>query len=215
MPPPLEFLHDRLPSRLRRALPGHEAHTRMAPRSPARQEALSPRGKDCREAGVLALLVPQPNASPAVVLTVRREELPDHAGQISFPGGQREGSESLAQTALREAEEEIDLDPQSVDRLGSLTPLYIPPSNFCVHPHVGVVDHVPPLSPTDREVDQILRASLSDLLDPKSRVVKPWMLHGSTVEVPYYDVEGHAVWGATAMMLSELLTVIRSVSDEA
>lgn len=186
----------------------------MAPRYSARQEALSTQDKDCREAGVLAVFVPQPSASPAIVLTVRREDLPDHAGQISFPGGQREGTETLSETALREAEEEIALAPQSVELLGTLTPLYIPPSNFCVHPHVGVVEHNPALTPTDREVERVLRAPLDHLLDPETRVVEPWTLHGTRVEVPYYDVDGHTVWGATAMMLAELLAVIHDTVEE-
>lgn len=210
----LSSLRDRLPPRLQRPLPGHEAHAAMAPRYSARQEALSTQDKDCREAGVLALLLPRPDASPAVVLTVRREDLPDHAGQISFPGGQREGAETLAETALREANEEIDLDPQSVGLVGTLTPLYIPPSNFCVHPHVGAIEHDPALAPTDREVERVLRVPLAQLLAPDTRIVEPWTLHGTTVEVPYYNVAGHTVWGATAMMLAELLAAVRDVVDE-
>jgi 8-oxo-dGTP pyrophosphatase MutT (NUDIX family) len=185
----------------------------MAPRSAVRREALSVRGRECREAGVLVLLLPRPDGTPAVVLTVRRETLPDHAGQISFPGGQREGTESLAETALREAEEEVALDPAAVELLGTLTPLYIPPSNFCVHPHVGALPHRPSLTPTDREVERILHAPLSRLLAPETRVVKPWTLHGEDVEVPCYEIEGHAVWGATAMMLAELLAVVRDVLE--
>jgi len=212
---PLDHLRDALSSRLAQPLPGHEAHASMAPRYSARQEALSVQSKDCREAGVLALLLPHENDTPAVVLTVRREDLPDHAGQISFPGGQREGDETLTDTALREAHEEIALDPSHVQILGTLTPLYIPPSNFCVHPHVGIVRHRPSLVPTDREVERVLQIPLDHLLDPDTRVVEPWTLHGTTVDVPYYDVEGHTVWGATAMMLAELLAVIREVTDTA
>jgi 8-oxo-dGTP pyrophosphatase MutT (NUDIX family) len=214
MPFSLDRLFAPLSARLQRPLPGHEAHTTMAPRYSARQEALSVQDTDCREAGVLALLLPQPNGSPTIVLTVRRDELPDHAGQISFPGGQREETEPLVETALREAKEEIDLDPNLVHLLGTLTPLYIPPSNFCVHPHVGVVNHDPVLTPRDREVERVLRAPLDHLLPPEARVVEPWRLHGTTVEVPYYDVAGHTVWGATAMMLAELLAVVRDVLDE-
>jgi len=185
----------------------------MAPRYSARQEALSIRDKECREAGVLALLLPREDGAPAIVLTIRRQELPDHAGQISFPGGQREGEETLAQTALREAHEEVALNPQSVTTLGTLTPLYIPPSNFCVYPHVGVVGHNPSLVPTDREVERVLQVPLDHLLDPETRIVEPWTLHGTTVEVPYYVVENHTVWGATALMLAEMLSVVRDVMD--
>jgi 8-oxo-dGTP pyrophosphatase MutT (NUDIX family) len=215
MPLSLDHLRDVLSSRLEQPLPGHEAHETMAPRYSARQEALSIRDKECREAGVLALLLPRPEDAPAVVLTVRRQDLSDHAGQISFPGGRREGAETLAETALREANEEVALNPESVTLLGTLTPLYIPPSNFCVHPQVGVVAHDPALTPTDREVKRVLRVPLSRLLDPETRVVEPWTLHGTTVEVPYYDVEAHTVWGATAMMLAELLAVVQEIVDTA
>lgn len=188
----------------------------MAPRYKSRMQATSVNGRDCREAGVLALLYPDvgnggEQLQPHIVLTVRREDLPDHAGQVSFPGGQREDGETLQETALREAHEEVDLDPSPVEILGALTPLFIPPSGFCVHPFVGVVRDVPTLRPTDREVGEILHVPLPHLLAPETRVVEPWTLHGLRVDVPYYDVRGHTVWGATAMMLSELLAVVRDV----
>lgn len=209
----IKTLARHLPRRLDETLPGHAAQATMAPRYEARREALSVEDKDCREAGVLALLLPLPEG-PGIVLTVRRDHLPDHAGQISFPGGQREGTESLLETALREAHEEIALDPQSVNVVGAMTPLYIPPSNFCVHPFLGIVSHTPDLRPTDREVGNVLRAPLHLLLDPATRVVETWTLHGTEVEVPYYDVDGHTVWGATAMMLAEILSVIEDVISE-
>lgn len=205
-----EPLVTRLSTRLQQSLPGHEAHLTMAPRYPARRQALSVDGRDCREAGVLILLHSR-NHTPEVVLTVRHEELPNHAGQVSFPGGQRERGEPLSTTALREAKEEVGLDPDSVHLLGALTPLYVPPSNFCVHPFVGVVSHDPSLSPTDREVDEVVHVSLSHLLTPATRMVKPWPLHGSEIDVPYYEVDGHFVWGATAMILAEFLELVRDV----
>ena len=214
MAPSLQTLTDRLAKRLEQTLPGHEAHLTMAPRYPARRADLSVNGRDCREAGALVLLYPHDD-EPVVVLTVRREHLPDHAGQISFPGGQREGDESLPETALREAEEEIALPPTSVQLLGRLTPLYIPPSNFCVHPFVAGLDAAPTLRPTDDEVGQVLQVPLSHLLAPATRRTETRTLHGTDVEVPYYDVAGHTVWGATAMMLAEFLTVTRDVETAA
>jgi 8-oxo-dGTP pyrophosphatase MutT (NUDIX family) len=179
----------------------------MAPRLPARQSALSTDGQDCREAGVLVLLHAA-EGPPAVVLTVRRDELPDHGGQLSFPGGRQEGTESLSDTALREAHEEIGLPPDAVQLLGPLTPLYIPPSNYCVHPFVGRLRQNIPLRPTDREVAHILHPSVNTLLTPATRTVETWTLHGQSVDVPCYQVEGHTVWGATAMMLAEFLAVV-------
>lgn len=186
--------------------PGTEAQLRMAPAYRMDPEKASVAGKDCREAGVLALLFPLDDV-PTLVLTVRRDHLPDHAGQISFPGGQRETGETLEEAALREAQEEVGLDPSEVEVLGVLTPLYIPPSNFCVYPFVGAMHHAPTLRPTDAEVGKILRVPLTHLLRPETTVHEEWILRGTPVEVPYFSVEGYKVWGATAMMLSELLAL--------
>jgi len=208
----LSTLAPRVTERLRDPLPGHEAHLRMAPQYPARRAGLSVEERDCREAGALVFLHPY-DGEPAVVLTVRRDHLADHAGQISFPGGQREPDESLSDTALREAEEEINLSPSSVDVLGPLTPLYIPPSNFCVHPFVGHTTSVTSLRPTDAEVGQLLQVPLAHLLGPDARNIETRRLHEADVEVPYYDVSGHTVWGATAMMLAEFLAVVHELVD--
>lgn len=182
----------------------------MAPRLSARQEALSVKNRACRDAGVLVLLLPSPD-DPELVLTVRHDNLPDHGGQISFPGGQREDHESRSDAALREAHEELGLSPDAVTLLGSLTPLYIPPSNFCVYPVLGAAPTAPPLRPTDDEVETVLHVSLSHLLSEETRTVESWSLHGQDVDVPFYAVNDHQVWGATAMMLAEVLAVIRSV----
>jgi 8-oxo-dGTP pyrophosphatase MutT (NUDIX family) len=203
----------RLEARLARPLPGAEAQITMAPRYEARRSALSVDEHECREAGVLALLYASDDGTPTLVLTVRRDDLPDHPGQVSFPGGQREGAETLQETALREAREEVNLNPQPVRLCGALTPLYIPPSNFCVHPFIGTLDHAPSLWPTDREVGEILYVPLPILLDPATRVVEMWTLHGAEIPVPYYAVGSHTVWGATAMMLAELVAVVREAVE--
>ena len=210
--PPFPDLVQRIAARLDRPMPGTEAQVTMAPRYSARKNAVSVNGRDCREAGVLALIYADGD-TPTLVLTVRRDDLPDHPGQVSFPGGQREDGETLQETALREAQEEVDLNPAPVRIHGALTSLYIPPSNFCVHPFVGTLDSAPTLKPTDREVGEILHVPLKNLLDPSRRVVEPWDLHGVTIEVPYYAVGGHTVWGATAMMLAELVAVVRDAVE--
>ena len=205
-----------LKQRLARPLPGHAAQLRMAPPARTTSAQVSVEGKTCREAGVLALLYPgEEDRRPLLVLTERRDHLDDHAGQVSFPGGRREEGESLQGTALREAREEIALDARRVEVLGPLTPLYIPPSAYCVHPFVGITRSVPALHPADAEVATLLHVPLALLLDPGTLARKPWDVHGRTVEVPFYDVPGHPpIWGATAMMLAELLALFGAVGDQ-
>jgi len=205
----IDELATRLGARLEADLPGMDAQVQMAPRYRARKTAMSISDRDCREAGVLALLYP--DDEPHLVLTVRRDDLPDHPGQVSFPGGQREAGEALPETALREANEEVNLSPEPVRLIGALTPLFVPPSNFCVHPFVGTLDHRPDLRPTDREVGAILHVPVAHLLDPETRVVETWTLHGTEIDVPFYRVDDYTVWGATAMMLSELLACVGDV----
>lgn len=196
--------------RLADPLPGTRAQLRMAPA--VRQDATLAQvtGKACREAAVLVLFFPLQD-EPALVLTARHAGLKHHAGQISFPGGRRDPKETLWETALREAREEVALDTARVERLGALTPLYIPPSNHCVYPFVGTVPFVPELYPHDAEVEAILLIPLRHLMDPAVLLREPWMLRGQEVDVPFFTFETYKVWGATAMMLAELLALFEEV----
>ena len=151
-----------------------------------------------------------------VVLTRRRDDLNNHAGQISFPGGQRDGSESLVETAVREAHEEIGVNPEAMTILGQLTPLYILPSDFEVHPTVAWYGNGerPFFTPSDDEVAEILETPLKHLMNPATRAEEMWTIRGYTLRVPFYVVQGHKVWGATAMMLSELVERLRKIEKE-
>lgn len=151
-----------------------------------------------------------------LVLTRRRDDLNNHAGQISFPGGKHEPDETLQETAVREAHEEIGINPGAITILGELTPLYIPPSDFEVHPTVAWYTNgqQPAFSPSDAEVAEILEVPLRHLLRPETRVEELWNWRGEKVLVPYFNVDGHKVWGATAMMLSELVERLRTVGAE-
>jgi 8-oxo-dGTP pyrophosphatase MutT (NUDIX family) len=151
-----------------------------------------------------------------LVLTRRRDDLTSHAGQISFPGGQREDGESIEAAALRETYEEIGIETTAVTTLGTLTPIYIPPSDFEVHPFVGWFHSGkrPLFAPATGEVAEILEVPLRHLMDPSTRKETPWDLRGHRVTLPYYDLEGHIVWGATAIMLSEFLQRLRLIMRE-
>ena len=202
-----------LGQRLQQDLPGIHAHLDMAPASRVVPGALSIEGKPCRRAAVLAVLFPLEEASgisTGVLLTKRKQNLSKHAGQISFPGGKQEQDETLTQTALRETHEEIGLYSKDIELLGSLSPLYINVSNFCVHPFVGALQQPPEsLTPQDDEVEKILKVPLKKLADPSIEHREKWVINGAEISVPFYAYEGETIWGATAMMLAELLRLFR------
>ncbi|SHK16868.1 NUDIX hydrolase [Rhodothermus profundi] len=198
----------RLRQRLAGPLPGIAAHLQMAPAYRQSPDQLRVEGKPCREAGVLALLFPEQD-DPYLLLVARPAHLKDHGGQIGFPGGRREQGETLQETALREAYEELGLPPERIDVLGALTPLYIPVSNYCVHPFVGCIASLPELRPCPEEVEAVLRIPLTALLDPTNRRRERWMIRGQAVMVPFFAIQHYRIWGATAMMLAELLALLR------
>jgi len=135
-----------------------------------------------------------------------------HSGQIAFPGGKKEEGETLVQAALREVEEEIGVKQSDVYILGQLTELYIPPSNFLVHPFVGAIPYKPAFFPEPAEVAEVVEIRIDDLSDVKYRGEKKIKLsNGTMVETPYFNLHGKTVWGATAMIISEFLEVIAEV----
>lgn len=168
-----------------------------------------------REGCVLLLLYCHQEALH-IVLTRRRDDLNSHAGQVSFPGGQREPGEPCREAALRETHEEIGVPPTAVSLLGHLSDVYIPPSDFEVRPFVGwyLPERRPEFHPAEHEVAQILEVPVATLLDDSVRKVGTREWNGMTFPVPYFDVAGHMVWGATAIMLSEFLERLRAVAEK-
>jgi 8-oxo-dGTP pyrophosphatase MutT (NUDIX family) len=147
-----------------------------------------------------------------VALTVRGSELRNHTGQVSLPGGRVEEGETFEAAALREATEEIGVEPGSVELLGRLTPLHIPVSGFLLHPIVGFTPMRPAFQRAEWEVARIIEAPVSLLADPavvkreiRTRVVKGQSID---VDVPYFDIDGEKVWGATAMVLAEFCAIL-------
>ena len=203
----LRELERTLRVKLAETLPGVEAQMRFAP-APARtgwKAGVFP--EDARVAAAL-LLVYQGTDGPAVPLTVRASGLARHAGQISLPGGAADPGETLAETALREASEEIGVDPSTVTVLGELTPVHVLVSGFTLHPIVGVTHERPAFQAAPGEVDEILEVSLEHLRDA-SRIRQGTRLReGIAIEYPYFDLLGHQVWGATAMILGEFICLI-------
>ncbi len=201
-------LIDNLRTRLRRPLPGQAAQYRMAHRG--RQYA-PPAPEEAKQAAVLALFYPK-EADWHLVLIERAGHQDDrHRGQIGFPGGRHEPQDAdLSQTALREAEEEVAAPAEAVEILGKLTQLYIPVSNFLVHPYVGYLDFRPVFRPQASEVASIIEVPFEHLRrDSTQGYTDLTVGRGLTLRrVPFFDVHGHVVWGATAMMLNELLEAL-------
>lgn len=170
-----------------------------------------------KQAAVLALLYPhdpaQPEENLQLVLTRRTDTLRGHSGQVSFPGGRRDDEDdSFAATALRETCEELGLCDEPIILLGHLSELYIIPTGFNVHPYVGYLPHIPIFTPNPHEVAVVFSVPLTDLLDETRKCEEDREFgNGIRARVPYYDLHGHVVWGATANMLSELEHRLRTV----
>ena len=189
-------------------LPGPAAHRLMAPqpRPGWDPERTAPRG---RAAAVLALLVPAGDDGDAALLyTERTKDLEVHRGQVSFPGGACEPGESVVETALRETHEELGIDPAQPRVLGGLSPLWIPATGFTVSPSVAVLEELPALVPNPAEVARVFQVPLGWLLRPGVIVREARSHDGLWHEVPYFPLEKAWLWGATAMMTAELLTLL-------
>ncbi|MEO5897129.1 MAG: CoA pyrophosphatase [Vicinamibacterales bacterium] len=204
---PLADLERTLRVRLAETLPGVEAQMRFAPAPPHKGWRAGHFPEDTRTAAALLLVYPGAQG-PAIPLTVRASGLAHHPGQISLPGGASDPGETLAATALREAQEEISVDPASVRILGELTPVHVLVSGFTLHPVVGVTHTRPQFVPASGEVQEILEVSLAHLRDASHIRRGTRVREGVAVEYPYFDLLGHQVWGATAMVLGEFICLI-------
>ena len=203
---------DSLKRSLGEKLPGTKAQYKMAPydrvlKAFANKMARKPK----KESAVLCLFYPK-NGEVYFVLILRNTYKGIHSAQVSFPGGKTEEIDSsYTDTALRETEEEIGVKRDTIEILGGLTELFIPPSGFQVYPFVGVTTTTPSFTPNPVEVSKIIEVPLKTLLDEAN--VGRKKIKVSTVNLkfkyPFFDIEGETVWGATAMMLSELKEVIK------
>lgn len=206
----IAFIHD-LEHRLKTKedLPGEAAQNRMAPYLV--NQVRQPVPEDHMIGCVLALLYPK-NRKSYIALIERTSFYPGdkHAGQISFPGGKLEESDySYEDCALRETYEEIGVIPDSIGILGSLTPVYVPVSNFLIYPFIGFTAECPKFSIQELEVKSLVELPVEHILKPKYKGTADIEARGTILkDVPYYDAYGKQVWGATAMIMSELEYIV-------
>ena len=205
----IERIKELLQEAFTKELPGKDAHVKMAPQPLDLRRFTTSFSEPPKKSGVLLLFYPDQGA--VYFPLIKRPQYPGvHSGQVGFPGGKMEPSDpDILFTALREAEEEIGINASKVEVLGRLTDLYIPTSNFLVSPVIGFVTEKPSFVPEQREVARIIAAEVISLFHPEVRKQKQLAVGGGMyLDTPYFAVEEEVVWGATAMILSELIYVL-------
>ncbi len=193
-------------------MPGENAQLLMG--SDVRMKELKwiTENKKTKNSGVLILLYPY-NQSIFSVLIQRPEYKGTHGGQVSLPGGKKEPEDTdIIQTALRETHEEIGVDRNEIIILGSLSKLYIPPSNYVIFPSVGYITERPVFKPSEKEVDEIIEYDIMSLLDPEiKKITRIKIMKVFSFNAPYFDIHKKIVWGATAMVLSEFREILSEI----
>ena len=193
-------------------LPGIEAHQKLAPYRKTPAEAIALSGKNPRLSATLTLLYPSDNQWN-IILTKRHDYGGTHSAQVSFPGGKKEdGDIDLMQTAIRETMEETGVELHAEQVLGQLTEVYIPPSNFLVYPFLALVEERPEFHPDPHEVHYLIEFPALDLLN--ENIIRETTVTtggGLRMKVPYFDIRGEVVWGATAVILSEFRELLKDI----
>lgn len=200
-----------LKERLKLSLPGAEAQYKMAPSlRPIPAEDFIQKMNPVSSSVLILLFPVQDNLFS--VLIQRNEYNGVHSNQVSFPGGKKEKNDkSIEETALREAWEETGINPEKVRILGQLSSLYVPPSNFIIYPVIGFSESKPEFKSQIEEVKEIIEFPIALISLKETKKIKPIETSIGPVEAPYYDISGHTVWGATAMIISELEQILKEI----
>lgn len=195
-------------------LPGEDYHLKMAPIE--RLLELKKIAKDkqtAKKAAVLVLFYPTSAGKTNLILILRKTYKGVHSNQVGFPGGKYEKEDNdFEATALRETEEEIGIPRETVSILKELTEIYIPPSNYFVQPYFGITKKTPVFIAQEDEVEALIEVDLDHFMDDTILITKTLTTsYAKAIDVPAYLINGHVVWGATAMMLSEVREILKQL----
>ena len=193
-------------------LPNWKSHKKMAPAMRLQYTDAMIEDKNPRQASVLVLLYLNKKNELTILLTKRASYNGTHSGQISFPGGKKDKNDtSLLQTALRETQEETCVAVENIQFVKELSKTYIPPSNFWVHPFLAFTKKTPIFTP-NYEVEKIIEFPVKELLNEKNRIIKPiTSSYMKDANVPCFIYKNNVIWGATAMILSELKDLLKQI----
>lgn len=208
-----QTLIDFFEQRMKEPLPGLSAQLKMEPPHRNKEFIINPDYENYRKSAVLIILwVDQNSLKTAFILRPTYDGF--HSNQIAFPGGKSEKSDqSFIHTALREANEEVGVNSETVKVVGTLTPLFIPPSRFMVYPVIGVTKHQPDFKTDSYEVETLLITDVFGFLNPENIIKHQFTIRNTLInDIPCYKMDDHLIWGATAMILSELLDIIEPLS---
>ena len=197
---------------IREQLPGVHAQRRMAPVPDSRPGMEDLEGLKTRDSAVLILFsLQEPHA---ILYTVRNEGLANHGGQISFPGGRQEPGEKPVDTARRETAEEVGILPEQYELSGCLSPLYVPPSRFIIYPWLAFCNDRPAFRVQTSEVNEAFWVPVQELLDQQNIKTRELEYGEEKLSYPYWDVHRVPLWGATAMITSEILALYRDFLEQ-
>lgn len=195
-------------------LPGEAIQFKMAPIERLQELKRVAREKNtAKQAGVMSLFYPSEDYETRLILILRKTYKGVHSAQVGFPGGKLEAQDGTIQdAALRETEEEVGVSRNTISVLKKLTEIYIPPSNFFVQPFLGITSEFPKFVPQEEEVEALIEVTLLDFMNDANIITQTLSTsYATSIEVPAFKLNGHIVWGATAMMLNEVRELLKMV----
>lgn len=193
-------------------LPGETVQFKMAPMERLQELKRVARNQNsAKRAGVLSLFYPSEDFETRLILILRKTYHGVHSAQVGFPGGKLEPEDqNIQDAALRETEEEVGVPRSAISVLKQLTEIYIPPSNFFVQPFLGITSQSPKFVPEEKEVEALIEVNLRDFMDDLNITTQTLSTsYAESIEVPAFQLNGHIVWGATAMMLNEVRELLK------